>query len=170
MARPIVGSNAPHGTRSRYSYGCRCDECRAANTAYRRDRCNVVMSQPCRCGCGLAVVRRDGIRGRLPDYLPGHRPGDRVPPEEYFEQLARLADAVIVAVHDEGPDDVRAAIHQAVTLPHPAHIDPHTALVTVLAAQVDPDAPISRRLGWVEALATGAPEPRPAAGHEESAA
>lgn len=27
-----------HGTRSRYQTGCRCDDCRAANTAYSRDR------------------------------------------------------------------------------------------------------------------------------------
>lgn len=28
----------PHGVRARYSAGCRCDECRAANTAYERKR------------------------------------------------------------------------------------------------------------------------------------
>lgn len=27
-----------HGTRPRYNRGCRCDECRAANAAYRRER------------------------------------------------------------------------------------------------------------------------------------
>lgn len=29
--------NASHGTRSKYTTGCRCDECRAANTAYQAD-------------------------------------------------------------------------------------------------------------------------------------
>lgn len=28
----------PHGVRARYSSGCRCDACRAANTAYERQR------------------------------------------------------------------------------------------------------------------------------------
>jgi hypothetical protein len=28
---------AKHGTRRRYNEGCHCDECKAANTAYRRD-------------------------------------------------------------------------------------------------------------------------------------
>ena len=27
--------NASHGTRSKYTTGCRCDDCRAANTAYQ---------------------------------------------------------------------------------------------------------------------------------------
>lgn len=29
--------NASHGTRSKYTTGCRCDDCRAANTAYQAD-------------------------------------------------------------------------------------------------------------------------------------
>ena len=33
-----VGKSKPHGTRSRYVAGCRCDECRAANTAWYHDR------------------------------------------------------------------------------------------------------------------------------------
>lgn len=31
-------ANAAHGTRSRYNMGCRCDDCRAASTAYARRR------------------------------------------------------------------------------------------------------------------------------------
>lgn len=31
------GTNAAHGTRSRYVRGCRCDECRAAQAAYFRE-------------------------------------------------------------------------------------------------------------------------------------
>lgn len=33
MARP-AGPLPPHGTRQRYDRGCKCDPCRAANTAY----------------------------------------------------------------------------------------------------------------------------------------
>ncbi|MFN2503672.1 MAG: WhiB family transcriptional regulator [Acidimicrobiales bacterium] len=32
------GAPPPHGTRSRYSQGCHCDRCRAANADYVRDR------------------------------------------------------------------------------------------------------------------------------------
>lgn len=32
------GSSLPHGTRARYTVGCRCAACRAANTAYEQDR------------------------------------------------------------------------------------------------------------------------------------
>lgn len=38
--RPIaeLGISKPHGNRLRYMAGCRCDECRASNTAYARAR------------------------------------------------------------------------------------------------------------------------------------
>lgn len=32
ISRPVAG----HGTRNRYSNGCRCDDCRQANTHYQR--------------------------------------------------------------------------------------------------------------------------------------
>ena len=33
-----IAASSRHGTRSRYKHGCRCDDCRAANTAYQRQR------------------------------------------------------------------------------------------------------------------------------------
>lgn len=33
-----LAANKPHGSRMRYIGGCRCDDCRAANTAYERER------------------------------------------------------------------------------------------------------------------------------------
>ena len=38
--RPVteLGAKRPHGHRLRYMAGCRCTECRAANTAYERER------------------------------------------------------------------------------------------------------------------------------------
>jgi len=35
--RPIRGSKAYHGTRSRYQYGCRCERCRAENNRRWRE-------------------------------------------------------------------------------------------------------------------------------------
>lgn len=32
--RSIGRPPGPHGTRGKYTYGCRCDDCRAANRAY----------------------------------------------------------------------------------------------------------------------------------------
>jgi len=34
----MVAERHPHGARVRYATGCRCDECRAANTAYEKQR------------------------------------------------------------------------------------------------------------------------------------
>lgn len=34
----VLGAARPHGDRLRYQAGCRCDECRAANAAYERER------------------------------------------------------------------------------------------------------------------------------------
>jgi hypothetical protein len=37
-ARKRVYQPAPHGTRTRYGYGCRCEECRSTENAYQRAR------------------------------------------------------------------------------------------------------------------------------------
>lgn len=34
----VLAANKPHGSRIRYMAGCRCDECRRANTDYEKDR------------------------------------------------------------------------------------------------------------------------------------
>ncbi len=34
---PVPREPVPHGTTVRYSYGCRCDECRAASSAYNKE-------------------------------------------------------------------------------------------------------------------------------------
>lgn len=36
-ARPLRGTKAKHGTRSRYVYGCRCTECHNENLRYSRE-------------------------------------------------------------------------------------------------------------------------------------
>jgi hypothetical protein len=67
----------------------------------------------------------------------------------YAEQLFHLAALVIGAVHSDEPDEIRQAVDHALAHPAPADVDPAVALATILAAQVDPDAPTSTRLGWL---------------------
>lgn len=38
MPRGVPGSRSPHGTLTRYTQGCRCDECRAASREYARKK------------------------------------------------------------------------------------------------------------------------------------
>lgn len=45
---------ADHGTESRYSSGCRCDECRTAASAAKRER-RIKSRVPCSHGCGTMV-------------------------------------------------------------------------------------------------------------------
>lgn len=127
----------------------------------------------CRCGCGKPAplaTRTDArsglVRGEPARFIRGHagsaiakahrRTAKGLPPipesdaAEYAERLAHASQLVIGAVHDEGQAAIRAAITAALRIPPPPGIDPVTALVTVLAAQVDPDTTTSTRLGWVE--------------------
>jgi hypothetical protein len=70
----------------------------------------------------------------------------------YALQLLEISEQIIGDVHDAGPAEVLAHLHRVRKLPCPAGVDPVAALVTVLAAQVDPDSTESQRLGWVEAI------------------
>lgn len=122
----------------------------------------------CGCGCGAATSlavrtrRRDGlVAGEPLRFIHGHnqrlarRDGGHLPPpapEVYAEALRAVSEQLIGAVHDEGSAEVRIHIARALAMQTPHGVDPVEALAVVLAAQVDPDAPTSRRLGWVEAL------------------
>jgi len=55
---------------------------------------------------------------------------------------------VVGAVHDEGPDDVRAAVTAALEAPTAEGIDPTLAVIVTLAAMVDPSRSASQLLGW----------------------
>lgn len=72
------------------------------------------------------------------------------PPAVYCGQLAaRHTPLILDALRDGGPDELLAAIRDALTYSAPAQINPVVALITVLAAQIDPTVPLGRRLGWV---------------------
>jgi DNA-binding NarL/FixJ family response regulator len=78
---------------------------------------------------------------------------------QYAARLLAMSERVIGAVHDDGPDELLRAIDRALILEPPAGIDPVVALVTVLAAQVDPDTTAEQRIGWTR----GYDDPPPAA-------
>lgn len=116
----------------------------------------------CRCGCGHPTppsprnyAARGHVKGEPMPFLPGHssvRRGDVHdvdPMVVYADQLRHAAALIIGAVHDEGPGAVQEAIDRALIIPAPGNVDPAVALITVLAAQVDPTASAETRLGWV---------------------
>lgn len=106
----------------------------------------------CQCGCGKPTEAATG-------YVRGHalavtsaavgRPDVADVVAAYAEQLLHASALIVGAVHDEGPVAVESALAGALAVPAPPGVDPVTALVTVLAAQIDVEAPASRRLGWV---------------------
>lgn len=69
--------------------------------------------------------------------------------DEYASILRFWSERIVGAVHDDGPDELLAHIREALTVPPAEGVDPIVALVTVLAAQVDPDATATQRLGWI---------------------
>jgi hypothetical protein len=97
-------------------------------------------SQPERLGDLLPAVVRDLAAAR----------------EAYYERLARYSDLVVQAVRTRDPHRIGRLIDHALILPAPPGVDPAVALVTVLAAQVDPAADRATRLGWTDHLDGGA--------------
>lgn len=69
----------------------------------------------------------------------------------YGETLLHATSRIVGSVHDDGPDQVRDAIDHALTIEQPPGEDPVVWLVTALAAQVNPEATPSERLGWINA-------------------
>lgn len=69
---------------------------------------------------------------------------------DYAEKLLTITMQIIGAVHDDGPDELLRHYQRALAVPAPPGVDPHLAMVTILAAQVDPTATTATRVGWVE--------------------
>lgn len=65
---------------------------------------------------------------------------------EYALALAMASVPVIAAVHREA--DPRPYIRSAWTLSPPFNVNPHFALLIVIAAQIDPDTTLGERLSW----------------------
>jgi len=130
---------------------------RAEHAAYMRNRRAAERAQrplkPCACGCGLPV-NPNPAAAQPRRYINGHqprhawqRPTER---ELYAEQLLWRTALIVGAVRDEGPAAISVAIDEALILPAPPGVDPVQALVTVLAAQIDPDQPASTSLAWLD--------------------
>ena len=73
-----------------------------------------------------------------------------VDPETYAKQLLHLSARIVGAVHFEHPDATQHAVDRALIVEAPTGVDPVVALVTVLAAQVDPETTATERLAWVQ--------------------
>jgi hypothetical protein len=137
----------------------------------------------CECGCGQTTPiaketdrRRGAVKGEPYRFVRGH--GGLVharaarglpalaPPAVpaaagraralYAEDLLHLTEQIVGAIHFDGPDEIRAHVAAALRLAPPPGVNPVEALVTVLAAQIDPDTTAEQRLGWVRAFDRGA--------------
>lgn len=127
----------------------------------------------CECGCGqpapLARMtdRRSGVvKGQPSRYIRGHNPSGRpqahlhpakirrptTPTERYLEDLLHRSKLIVGALRDTGPDELLRQIDLALAMEQPPGVDPAVALVTVLAAQIDPDTTDEQRLSWVRAF------------------
>lgn len=69
---------------------------------------------------------------------------------EYATALALATGPVVAAVHRG--EDPEPHIRSALTLTSPDDVNPVVALITVLAARVDPDTDIDDQLAWAVAF------------------
>src|SRR5438105_6750 len=71
---------------------------------------------------------------------------------QYAAAVLPFCELIVGAVHCDGPDELLDAIRRARTVPAPPGVDPNIALITIVAAMVDPDKATSETLAWVKAL------------------
>jgi hypothetical protein len=124
-------------------------------------------TKPCECGCGqpAPVAKRNDrrlgvVRGQPRRFIRGH--ASNTNREAYAEELLHRSELLVGAIRDDGPDELLAHLAAALRLKPPPGVDPVVALVTVLAAQIDPDTTAEQRLGWVrrfDRAAAQAPTP-----------
>lgn len=75
----------------------------------------------------------------------------------YASRVAHATARIVAAVRDDGPDELVAAIENVLAFAPPPGVNPVVALVTALAAQIDPDATLDQRLGWCAEFTGTAP-------------
>lgn len=76
----------------------------------------------------------------------------------YAASLMKQCERIVGAVHDDGPDVLQDTLDRARALPVPPGVDPDDALITIIAAMVDPQTPVSKRLHWTKAWTGGIAE------------
>lgn len=95
-----------------------------------------------------------------PDDAAAFRPraeGGGVTREQYLAALAPLTLRLVIAVREEGPDGVQAALTAIAALPPADDLDPAAAALVTLAAAVDPNATLRQLWGWTDRLTDGTP-------------
>jgi hypothetical protein len=66
----------------------------------------------------------------------------------YAARLAPLCAQIVATVRDDGPDALRGLLDAARSIEHPANVDPHDAIIAIIAAMVDPDKTTEQLLHW----------------------
>lgn len=98
-----LAANRPHGDRVRYIAGCRCAECRAANTAYARQREAAI-----RAGDWNGLVPADRARSHLLA-LAAQGVGRRT-----VQAATDLADSILVKIRAGVRTQIRASTERAI--------------------------------------------------------
>lgn len=103
--RPVaeLAAGRPHGDRLRYMAGCRCQECRGANTAYEKQR-----AQARKAGEWNGLVCADKARAHMAA-LSGRGIGRRT-----VGDVSGVSDAVLSAVISGRKRKIRAATEKAI--------------------------------------------------------
>jgi hypothetical protein len=132
-----LAANRPHGDRVRYLAGCRCAECRAANTAYARQRERAI-----RAGDWNGLVSADRARAHMLK-LASQGIGRRA-----VQAATDIADSILFKIRAGTRTQIRASTERAILAVTPEMASDH-ALVDARPAWVLIDALL--RAGYTKA-------------------